>query len=64
MISGPVLALPDFSKLFIVECNTFKVGLGAVVMQEGRPIAYFSQALHGKNLVLSYVMYKNGVFIS
>ncbi|KAF5460502.1 hypothetical protein F2P56_020366 [Juglans regia] len=53
MTSGPVLALPDFSQPFIVECDAFSVGLGAVLMQGDRSIAFFSQALHGKNLALS-----------
>ena len=53
LVTAPVLALPDFSKPFIVETDACDAGVGAILQQQGQPIVYMSKALSPKYRGLS-----------
>ncbi|KAH9781715.1 hypothetical protein KPL71_008583 [Citrus sinensis] len=45
MTSTPTLTMPDFSDTFIIETDASGEGIGAVLQQKGKPIAFMSRAL-------------------
>jgi len=53
LISAPVLALPNFSQPFAIGTDASTVGIGAVLTQDGHPLAYISRALGPRSRGLS-----------
>jgi len=48
LVPVPMLALPYFSTPFILETDASTSGIGAVLAQDGHPIAYFSKKLSSR----------------
>jgi hypothetical protein len=53
LMSAPFLALPTFSLQFTIDTDACDVGIGAVLSQQGHPLAYVSRALRPQNRTLS-----------
>lgn len=53
MASTPVLTLPNFNAPFTVETDACGDGIGAILMQQGKPVAFLSKALREKHKNLS-----------
>jgi hypothetical protein len=45
LVTAPILTMPDITKSFDVYCDASKLGLGSVLMQDGKVIAYLSRQL-------------------
>ena len=53
MVSAPVLALPNYTIPFTIETDASGLGIGAVLMQRGKPLAFLSKGLAKKHQGLS-----------
>ena len=57
LTTAPVLNLPEGSDGYAIYCNTSRVGLGCVLMQQSKVIAYDSRQInvHEKNYPTHYL---------
>jgi hypothetical protein len=53
MCTTAILAAHDFKKTSVVESYASSTGIGTILTQDGRPLAFTSQALSGCNLGIS-----------
>lgn len=53
MSSPPVLALPNFTQPFVLEADASGNAIGAVLMQNGKPISFMSRTLGIKASAMS-----------
>ena len=50
IFTTPILVLHDFTKTFVLKCDSFDRGLEAILMQEGCPLAFINKQLCDHNL--------------
>jgi len=60
LTEAPILVLPDFTKTFEIECDASGIGIGGVLVQQGKPVAYLSENLGGAQL--NYFVYDKELY--
>ena len=45
MTITPILSMPNFAEPFIIKTDASRDGIGTVLQQQGKPIAYMSRAI-------------------
>jgi len=45
LVKAPMLKLPDFDKDFEIHSDAFDFAIGAILVQEGRPVAFKNKKL-------------------
>ncbi|KAK1664786.1 hypothetical protein QYE76_052945 [Lolium multiflorum] len=60
LTEAPLLVLPNFAKTFEIECDASGLGIGGVLMQDGKPVAYYSEKLDGARL--NYPIYDKELY--
>jgi hypothetical protein len=57
---GLLLQLPNFGKTFELECDASGIRISGVLLQEGKPIAHFSEKLSRPSL--NYLTYDKELY--
>ena len=60
LTNAHLLCLPNFDRAFEIECDASGIGIGVVLMQDSKPIAYFSEKLSGA--ALNYPTYDKELY--
>jgi len=53
LTTGPMLQMPDFDKVFMVDSNTSGVGFGVVLHRGAGPLAFFSRPFAARHCKLA-----------
>lgn len=48
--TGPMLQLPDYTKFFMVDCDTSGTGFGVLLHQGAGPLVFYSKPFASKRL--------------